>query len=482
MSILTPQPYVVSITDYKQYAVNVGTSAEDWSDAIQRAVNDVSQAAKNSANNFESNIQGIVTFPIQKFKIRKPILLPPQGISIEGTSISSVVPDDVYTGNFTFVPCTIIEKTTNTTYGVKTRKSRGGTITDDYNVDAVFLIDHGDNATNYNTSLQYLTIQSSAPQNVRFAIYGPRTTHATFSNIQTYSCKYGFYTYDSWMTTINKFFVRDCVCALCWTDDGSNSGTGTTLTATNVWANTAELGFDITLLNYSTFTSCGVDHVSSGVARAYAFKKCNGITLNGCGAEDIKGDVLYFENTNGVVNGFNSYFLLGAPLSRGTSSIIFTTGNCYLVFNACKFPNYETTDPNDSSYTLSTANNYNHIIQNGADVIFNLCQLPANGNSYVSYSNNSTGIYVEDTGTTTKINNGGVIYRGSIVNGVKRLLGTSMPASGKWNVGDIIENTSASIAGAKGSRYIVLGWYRITNGSSNVLNTDWVQMISYTGQ
>lgn len=475
------QRYVVSIIDYNQFAVNVGTSTEDWSDAIQKAVNDVAQIAKNPANNFESNIQGVVTFPIQKFKIRKPILLPPQGIVLQGTSISSVVPDDTYTGKFTFVPCTIIEKTTNTTLGVRTRKARGGTRTDDYNVDAVFLIDHGDNSTNYNTSLQYLTIQSSAPKRVRFAIYGPRTTHATFSNIQTYYCDYGFYTYDSWMTTINKFFVRDCVSALCWEDDGSNSGTGTTLNATNVWANTAQVGFDISLLNYSTFSCCGVDHIDSGEARAYYFKQCNGITLNGCGAEDIKGDVLYLESTTGVVNGFNSYYLLGAPLARGTSSVIFITSNSKLVFNSCLFPDYETKDPSDSTYTLSVANNYNHIVQNGAEVMFNLCQLPTNGNSYVSYSNNSIGIYADDSGVTTKINNGGVIYNGSIVNGVKRLLGTAMPTVGTWKTGDIVENTAATVTGVKSSKYIVFGWYRITTGSSNRLNTDWIQMISYTG-
>lgn len=474
MSILTPQPYVVSITDYKQYALNVGTATEDWSDAIQRAVNDVSQKAKNSANNFESNIQGVVTFPIQRFKIRKPILLPPQGIVLEGTSISSVVLDDIYTGKFTFVPCTIIEKTTNTTIGARTRKARGGAVTDDYNVDAFFLIDHGDNSTNYNTSIQFLTLYSTAPKQVRYGIYGPRTTHATFSNIQTYYCDYGFFTFDSWMTSINKFFVRDCVSALCWQDDGTNNGTGTSLNATNVWANTAQVGYDITLLNYSTFTSCGVDHVKTGTARAYSFKKCNGITMNGCGAEDIKGDVFYFENTSAVVNGFSGYLIYGAATTRGTSSMIYVNTNSNVVMNSCRFPNYQTTD-------LSTTNNFNHIVQNGSEAMFNLCQLPTNGNSYVSYSNNSTGIYVNEAGTTTCINVNGVIYKGTMSNGLRRMQGTAMPTTGKWTAGDIIENTAPVIRGNAGSRYIVTGWCRLTTGTSNVLNTDWVQMISYTG-
>jgi len=481
MSILTPQPYVVSITDYKQYAVNVGTANEDWSDAIQRAVNDVSQKARNSSTSFESNIQGIVMFPIQRFKIRKPILLPPQGVTLEGTSISSVVLDDIYTGKFSFVPCTILEKTTNATIGAKTRKSRGGAVTDDYNVDAFFLVDHADNTTNYNTALRFLTLYSTAPKHVRYGIYAPRTTHATFSNIQTYYCDYGFFTYDSWMTTIDKFFARDCVSALCWQDDGTNNGTGTSLHASNVWANTAQVGFDISLLAYSTFTSCGVDHVKSGAARAYSLKKCNGITLNGCGAEDIRGDVLYFDNTSGVVNGFYSYYLFGAPVSRGTSAIIFVTGNSHVVFNACRFPNYLTSDTADKAYALTTANNFNLVVQNGADVLFHLCQLPTNGNSYVSYNNNSTGVFVDAAGSTTCINVGGVVYKGTMANGIKRMQGTAMPTAGSWRAGDIIENTAPVVRGNPGGKYIVLGWCRLTTGSNNVLNTDWVQMVSYTG-
>ncbi|MFD2370793.1 hypothetical protein ACFSO0_12740 [Brevibacillus sp. GCM10020057] len=481
MSIITPQPNVVSITDYKQFATNVGTANEDWSDAIQRAVDAVTQKASNSSNGFESNIQGVVVFPIQRFKIRKPILLPPQGVVLTGTSISSVVLDDIYTGKFSFVPCTIIEKTTNATIGGKTRKARGGAVTDDYNVDAFFLVDHADNTTNYNTSLSNLTLYSTAPKHVRYGIYAPRTTHATFSNIQTYSCDYGFFTYDSWMTTIDRFYVRDCVSALCWQDDGTNNGTGTTLHASSVWANTAQVGFDITLLAYSTFTSCGVDHVRSGASRAYSFKKCNGITLNGCGAEDIKGDVLYFENTSGVVNGFYSYYLYGAPPSRGTSAIIYVTGNSRVVFNACRFPNYQTFDPADRTYSLTIANNFNQIVQNGANVVFHMCQLPTNGNPYVSYSNNSTGHYVDESGATTCINVGGVVYKGTMANGIKRLQGTAMPTAGNWKAGDIIENTAPVVKGNAGSKYIVLGWCRLTTGSSNVLNTDWVQMISYTG-
>lgn len=56
-----------------------------------------------------------------------------------------------------------------------------------------------------------------------------------------------------------------------------------------------------------------------------------------------------------------------------------------------------------------------------------------------------------------------------------------MPTSGTFSAGDVVWNNAPSVLGSAGSRYIILGWKRITNGSGNVLNTDWVQMRSLTG-
>jgi hypothetical protein len=60
--------------------------------------------------------------------------------------------------------------------------------------------------------------------------------------------------------------------------------------------------------------------------------------------------------------------------------------------------------------------------------------------------------------------------------------GTAMPTTGTYNQGDYIKNTRPSILGTTGSKYTVQGWSRITTGSAHVLNTDWVEDRSLTGQ
>jgi hypothetical protein len=56
-----------------------------------------------------------------------------------------------------------------------------------------------------------------------------------------------------------------------------------------------------------------------------------------------------------------------------------------------------------------------------------------------------------------------------------------MPTSGSWTKGDTILNNNPSILGTAGSQYIVSGWKRLTTGSGNTLNTDWIEMRSLTG-
>ncbi len=57
----------------------------------------------------------------------------------------------------------------------------------------------------------------------------------------------------------------------------------------------------------------------------------------------------------------------------------------------------------------------------------------------------------------------------------------TMPTSGTWAKGDFVANSSPVEAGTGGSKYIVTGWMRLTNGSSNTPTTDWVACRSLTG-
>ena len=44
-----------------------------------------------------------------------------------------------------------------------------------------------------------------------------------------------------------------------------------------------------------------------------------------------------------------------------------------------------------------------------------------------------------------------------------------MPLSGTYVEGQFVTNSAATIT----SGYVLLGWMRLTTGSSNTLNTDW---------
>jgi hypothetical protein len=51
---------------------------------------------------------------------------------------------------------------------------------------------------------------------------------------------------------------------------------------------------------------------------------------------------------------------------------------------------------------------------------------------------------------------------------------TAIPTSGSWNQGEFVPNSTPSEAGSGGSKYVLTGWVRLTTGTANVANTDWV--------
>lgn len=57
----------------------------------------------------------------------------------------------------------------------------------------------------------------------------------------------------------------------------------------------------------------------------------------------------------------------------------------------------------------------------------------------------------------------------------------SIPATGKYVRGHFVRNVNPIVVGSTGAQYVVNGWLRITNGSSHVLNTDWVEERTLTG-
>jgi len=58
----------------------------------------------------------------------------------------------------------------------------------------------------------------------------------------------------------------------------------------------------------------------------------------------------------------------------------------------------------------------------------------------------------------------------------------AMPVTGTYEIGDYVRNINRSVLGTSPNKYVINGWSRITTGSAHVLNTDWVQDRSLTGQ
>lgn len=57
----------------------------------------------------------------------------------------------------------------------------------------------------------------------------------------------------------------------------------------------------------------------------------------------------------------------------------------------------------------------------------------------------------------------------------------SLPSQSTWRIGDVAYSATRPFAGAPGSVYTLDGWSRITNGTGNVLNADWVERRIPTG-
>lgn len=65
--------------------------------------------------------------------------------------------------------------------------------------------------------------------------------------------------------------------------------------------------------------------------------------------------------------------------------------------------------------------------------------------------------------------------------GMQALTFSVLPAQSTWKVGDVAYLRPAPEVGTVGSKYVVDGWNRMTAGTGNVLNTDWVQRRMLTG-
>lgn len=403
-----------SVINVKDYGA-VGNGTTDDTSAIQSAIN-------------ASTTNGVVYFPDGTYKTTAPLRLPQSGqIALVGNHVSTVT----------------IKKTTNTNGTTPNRQARNNSVIDSFVVDSILSVDHPDNGWADNVRIEHITFEGASISRNNFGLYVPRSSHVIIRNVLVKKCNYGFFTYDSWLSVIEAFGVEDCISVLKYTDDGSGQGTGSSLTATRVHGNTVQIGYDIFGLHYSTFNSCACDFAT---AKAYNFQLAHGITLNSCGAEEIDGEVIMCEASELVINSFQTWAIDG--IQGGTHAYLYIDSS-KAIFNSCKFVDF-----------TNAYNSYNLIVQNGSAISFNCCRLPSGGNTWISYSNGSVVVAIDQSGVTAKT------YvdterLGSISAGHRIFWGTAAPTSGAWSRGDQIINSQPNAGG-------YIGWVCIATGTPGI--------------
>lgn len=289
---------------------------------------------------------------------------------------------------------------------IRVAPNRSGTVTDDLNVDACFIIDYYNDPAyppapanpEYanNISISSLSL-SHINRGGAYAIFAPRNTHFTLSKIIATEFKTGYFTYDTWTAKFEtvEFILSSSSSASNYSgfqfeDDGNGSGTGTTCTFENCLSVGYNYGFNLYGLTYSSIIDSSVDNIKG---MGYKFYYCHQINLIGCGAEAIELDrhlasVLFIESSEINIQGFYNYSttstVTGSDIAAG---IIIDSSNVNI--QNCKLDNFISVP----------ANTYNIVIQNTSYLWSSGLVIPTNGSNFISYTNGSSWIKNSITGT-----------------------------------------------------------------------------------
>ena len=355
---------VVSVKDFGA----VGNGIADDTAAIQSAIDAVEAAGG-----------GEVRLPSGTYKITAPLTLAGQ-VNLVGDNLWS----------------TVINKTTNTV-GTGSNTARAGSITDSYAVDAIIILTHVDNGYNYDTQIRNLMLKKNAYGASSYGIYAPRCTHFLFGELLILNCQIGYHTFDSWMANLRNVTVQACAIGYRHADDGSGSGTGTSITFQNCWVNfdntvdQPTTAFSIFGLTYSSLICCAADNgirIDGAGIYNYTFLTCTGIGMNGCGAENFKGGFLRVSGGHVSVTETRTFAATG--VASGTVAMVLADSSAKLTMQGCNF-----------AVPTSVGVLYNWIIQTGAQVVeVNPFASPSGGNTFASYSGGASRSVITSENTT----------------------------------------------------------------------------------
>ena len=378
------------------------TGATDSTAGLQAAINSLMATG------------GVINVPSGTYLISSPLLLY-AGISLVGANVNST---------------SIIKNTSTLGTGSAVSPSgysAGSAGQDSYVVDSIISIIHSASTYTYNTQIRNITLKkNSYSGSSSYGVYAPRITHCTFDSVQIQNVAIGVLSYNSWMTHLRRVTCQAVNIGFSWVNDGSGNGSGTSTIFENCWVNfdntvTQPLsGFSIFGLTYSSLISTGVDNGIQATGTtpvfAYSFNTCAGISLVGCGTENMNGTSIAVYTSSVDVSAFRASGFTG-NVGTNTSAMVWADTNSSLTLSNCAF----------FPVTSASATYYNWVIQGGADVYeINPQYSPSGGSSFISYGGGAVKTSL-NLGVTTVSNSSGNFVSGLAIDNTP--IGQTTPAA-----------------------------------------------------
>lgn len=175
--------------------------------------------------------------------------------------------------------------------------------------------------------------------------------------------------------------------------------------------------------------------------------------------------------SNNIFFGFSNNIGIGRGLDGRTDNVVVSNNNIYNIQPTTLTPTFTQGITLDSDQHGTVRISDNSVLSTAYYAVL----FSATGECEHLYVD---GNFTEPTSTVLFADDGNVIGRRS---GVQALTFASLPAQSTWQIGDVAYTFNTTQQGSPGSKYILKGWTRITNGVNNVLNTDWLENRVLTG-
>lgn len=331
---------VININSYKNKVIDLGGINEDWSDAIQSAINDAYLTITNSTTVFFP--EGTYNFTIS------PIIK--NGITIKGSGMGSTIL--CKKGN---------DISVNPTFKVQTLHPGTGANYDNFDVDAVLRFQNPDGNYSRFNSVRDLMIKSL--DNSTYGIYIPCSAQCYYNNVHIYNVKNCYYTLDSWKNSFDTIVLNKCEKGFVKSATYNNVG-GPGDTYNNIFVEYfTKCGFELNRVSYTVFNNCLCQDFTN--ANPFVFRYADSISMNGCAIEGGQGssiDIIDNNTYGAFVYADNSFITInGFANSAGprTGSLNPNTSLFYLNSSKILINGYV-------GYVSDMKNSHNFILQNNS--------------------------------------------------------------------------------------------------------------------